>query len=161
MCVWIVSVSITPSESAMPDLYNIMKCRDQIIVDALNTGLLCMKKSVDEEEKKKTVMEFVTHYGLLGLMTTITSTPAFMDYEVVHFIKNRFINAETMDTLEYIAKFYPFEMPQITKNGLAMRWDISGDKTTVKKSCLIRLLRQALSYTIIRYFSRVFTNNII
>ena len=47
--------------------------------------------------------KFVSHYGLLGLMTTITSMPAFMDYEVVHFIKNRFIKAETMDTLEYIA----------------------------------------------------------
>ena len=120
---------ITPSENAMPDLYNIMQCREQIIVDALNTGLLCMKKSVDEGKKQKAVMKFVSHYGLLGLMTTITSTPAFMDYEVVHFIKNRFIKAETMDTLEYIAKFFPFEMPQITKNGLAMRWDISGDKT--------------------------------
>ena len=106
---------ITPSENAMPDLYNIMQCREQIIVDALNTGLLCMKKSVDEEEKKNAVMEFVSHYGLLGLMTTITSTPAFMDYEVVHFIKNRFVKAETMDTLEYIAKFFPFEMPGVLR----------------------------------------------
>ena len=40
---------ITPSENAMPDLYNIMQHRGQIIVNALNTGLLCMKKSVDEE----------------------------------------------------------------------------------------------------------------
>ena len=47
--------------------------------------------------------KFVSQNSLLGLMTTITSTPAFMDYEVVHFIKNRFIKAETMDTLEYIA----------------------------------------------------------
>ena len=107
---------ITPSENAMPDLYNIMKCREKIIVDALNIGLLCMKQNINEEEKKKVVMEFVSHYGLLGLLTTITSTPAFMDYEVVHFIKNRFIKAETMDTLEYIAKFFPFEIPRITKN---------------------------------------------
>ena len=34
-----------------------------------------------------------------------------------------------MDTLEYIAKFYPFEMPDIAKNGLEMRWNISGDNT--------------------------------
>ena len=32
-------------------------------------------------------------------------------------------------TLEYIEHFYPFEMPKVEKEGLAMRWDISGDNT--------------------------------
>ena len=99
-------------------------------MEALNIGLLCMSK--DEEkaaEQQAAIMGFVSRYGLLGLMTTITSTPAFMDYEVVHFIKNRYIKAETMDTVAYISKFYPFEMPDIVKNGVEMRWNISGDKT--------------------------------
>ena len=121
---------IKPADDAMPNIYNIMETKEDIVVDALNVGLLCMSKDKEKEAEQQTaVMEFISQYGLLGLMTTITSTPAFMDYEVVHFIKNRFIKAETMDTIEYISKFYPFEMPDIVKNGLEMRWNISGDNT--------------------------------
>lgn len=121
---------IKPADDAMPNIYNIMETKEDIVVDALNVGLLCMSKDKEKEAEQQTaVMEFISRYGLLGLMTTITSTPSFMDYEVVHFIKNRFIKAETMDTIEHISKFYPFEMPDIAKNGLEMRWNISGDST--------------------------------
>ena len=121
---------IKPADDAMPNIYNIMETKEDIVVDALNVGLLCMSKDKEKEAEQQTaVMEFISRYGLLGLMTTITSTPSFMDYEVVHFIKNRFIKAETMDTIEYISKFYPFEMPDIVKNGFEMRWNISGDNT--------------------------------
>ena len=121
---------IKPTDDAMPKIYNIMETKEDIVVDALNVGLLCMSKDKEKEAEQQTaVMEFISRYGLLGLMTTITSTPSFMDYEVVHFIKNRFIKAETMDAIEYISKFYPFEMPDIVKNGLEMRWNISGDNT--------------------------------
>lgn len=121
---------IKPTDDAMPNIYNIMKNKEDIVVDALNVGLLCMSKDKEKEaEQQAAVMGFISRYGLLGLMTTITSTPSFMDYEVVHFIKNRFIKAETMDTIEYISKFYPFEMPDIVKNGVEMRWNISGDNT--------------------------------
>lgn len=121
---------IKPTDDAMPNIYNIIEKKEDIVVDALNVGLLCMSKDKEKEaEQQAAVMGFISRYGLLGLMTTITSTPSFMDYEVVHFIKNRFIKAETMDTIEYISKFYPFEMPDIVKNGLEMRWNISGDNT--------------------------------
>lgn len=121
---------IKPTDDAMPNIYNIIEKKEDIVVDALNVGLLCMSKDKEKEaEQQAAVMGFISRYGLLGLMTTITSTPSFMDYEVVHFIKNRFIKAETMDTIEYISKFYPFEMPDIAKNGLEMRWNISGDNT--------------------------------
>lgn len=121
---------IKPTDDAMPNIYNIMENKEDIVVDSLNVGLLCMSKDKEKEaEQQAAVMGFISRYGLLGLMTTITSTPSFMDYEVVHFIKNRFIKAETMDTIEYISKFYPFEMPDIVKNGVEMRWNISGDNT--------------------------------
>lgn len=121
---------IKPADDAMPNIYNIMETKEDIVVDALNVGLLCMSKDKEKEtEQQAAVMGFISRYALLGLMTTITSTPSFMDYKVVHFIKNRFIKAETMDTIEYISKFYPFEMPDIEKNGLEMRWNISGDNT--------------------------------
>ena len=121
---------IKPTDDAMPNIYNIIEKKEDIVVDALNVGLLCMSKDKEKEaEQQAAVMGFISRYGLLGLMTTITSTPSFMDYEVVHFIKNRFIKAETMDTIEYISKFYPFERPDIAKNGVEMRWNISGDNT--------------------------------
>ena len=121
---------IKPTDDAMPNIYNIIGNKEDIVVDALNVGLLCMSKYKEKEaEQQAAVMGFISRYGLLGLMTTITSTPSFMDYEVVHFIKNRFIKAETMNTIEYISKFYPFERPDIAKNGVEMRWNISGDNT--------------------------------
>ena len=121
---------IKPTDDAMPDIYNILKKKDEIVVEALNIGLLCMSKDKEKEtEQKKAIMGFISRYGLLGLMTTITTTPSFMDYEIVHFIKNRFIQSETMDTIEYIKHFYPFKMLDVVKNGIAMRWDVSGDNT--------------------------------
>ena len=50
------------------------------MLDALNVGMLMMNRS-PEDEVQKTIMEFVTHYGLLGLMTALPTTPSFMDYE--------------------------------------------------------------------------------
>ena len=121
---------IKPTDNAMPDIYNILKKKDEIVVEALNIGILCMNSNKEKEtEQKEAIMGFVSRYGLLGLMTTITTTPSFMDYEVVHFIKNRFIDSETMDAIEYIKHFYPFQMPEVIKNGLATRWDVSGDNT--------------------------------
>ena len=121
---------IKPTDDAMPDIYNILKHKEDIVVEALNIGLLCMNRDKEKEaEQKEAIMGFISRYGLLGLMTTITTTPSFMDYEIVHFIKNRYIKAETMDTIEYISYFYPFEMPQVEKDGLAMKWEISGDNT--------------------------------
>ena len=111
---------IKPTDDAMPDIYNILKHKEDIVVEALNIGLLCMNRDKEKEaEQKEAIMGFISRYGLLGLMTTITTTPSFMDYEIVHFIKNRYIKAETMDTIEYISYFYPFEMPQVEKDGLA------------------------------------------
>lgn len=121
---------IKPTDNAMPHIYNMLDCKEDIVVEALNIGLLCMSKEQEKEaEQKDAVMGFISRYGLLGLMTTITTTPSFMDYEIVHFIKNRYIKAETMDTIEYIKHFYPFEMPDVAKDGLTMRWNISDDKT--------------------------------
>ena len=119
---------ITPADGAMPDIYNIMKYSEQIVLDALNTALFIMRKP-SEREIENSIMDFVSKYGLLGLITTITTTSEFMDYEQVHFIKNRFIKTETMETEEYLSYFFPFEMPKIQKNGINSKWDIESDNT--------------------------------
>ena len=60
-----------------------------------------------EDEVEKAILAFVTHYGLLELMTALPTTPSFMDYEAVYLPKNHFIKEESMETEDYLALFYP------------------------------------------------------
>ena len=64
---------ITPGKNAKPDIYNPLKEAPGIVLDALNVGMLMMNRSPDEEVQKA-ILEFVTHYGLLGLMTALPTT---------------------------------------------------------------------------------------
>ena len=61
---------ITPGKNAKPDVYNPLKEVPNIVLDALNVGMLLMGRK-PEAEVEKAVMEFVTRYGLLGLMTAL------------------------------------------------------------------------------------------
>ena len=61
---------ITPGKNAKPDIYNPLKEAPGIVLDALNVGMLMMNRS-PEDEVQKAILEFVTHYGLLGLMTAL------------------------------------------------------------------------------------------
>lgn len=117
---------ITPGKNAKPDIYNPLKEAPGIVLDALNVGMLMMNRS-PEEEVQKAILEFVTHYGLLGLMTALPTTPSFMDYEAVYLPKNHFIKAEYMETEDYLALFYPFDQLDVVKQGVESRWSVSGD----------------------------------
>ena len=79
-----------------------------MVLEALNVGMLMMSRS-PEDEVEKAILAFVTHYGLLGLMTALPTTPSFMDYEAVYLPKNHFIKEECMETEGYLALFYPFD----------------------------------------------------
>ena len=61
---------ITPGKNAKPDIYNPLKEAPGIVLDALNVGMLMMNRS-PEDEVQKAILEFVTHYGLLGLMLSL------------------------------------------------------------------------------------------
>lgn len=78
-----------------------------MVLEALNVGMLMMNRS-PEEVVEKAIMAFVTHYGLLGLMTALPTTPSFMEYEAVYLPKNHFIKEESMETNDYHALFYIF-----------------------------------------------------
>ena len=77
------------------------------------------------------ILEFVTKYGLLGLMTALPTTPSFMDYEAVYLPKNHFIKAETMETEDYLALFYPFDKLDVVKKGVESDWTVSNDRTMI------------------------------
>ena len=121
---------VTPAKDAKPDVYNPMKEMPGMVLDALNVGMLMMgrRKDVDVETA---ILEFVTKYGLLGLMTALPTTPSFMDYEAVYLPKNHFIKAETMETEDYLALFYPFEQLDMVKKGVESDWTVSNDRTVI------------------------------
>ena len=100
------------------------------MLDALNVGMLMMNRS-PEDEVQKAILEFVTHYGLLGLMTALPTTPSFMDYESVYLPKNHFIKEESMETEDYLALFYPFDHLDVVKQGVESSWSVSSDRTMV------------------------------
>ena len=121
---------ITPGKDAKPDVYNPLKEAPNIVLDALNVGMLMMNRR-PEAEVQKAILEFAAHYGLLGLMTALPTTPSFMDYEAVYLPKNHFIKEESMETEDYLALFYPFDSLDLVKKGVESNWNISGDRTMI------------------------------
>ena len=78
-------------------------------------------------------MEFVSKYGLLGFMPAIPTTPEFMDYEAVYLPKNHFIKEETMSTEDYLSLFFPFEKPELYKDGMQYRFDVTAKTIEERK----------------------------
>ena len=118
---------VTPAKDAKPDVYNPMKEMPGMVLDALNVGMLMMGRRTDVDVDAA-ILEFVTKYGLLGLMTALPTTPSFMDYEAVYLPKNHFIKAETMETEDYLALFYPFDKLDVIKHGIESMWNIENDR---------------------------------
>lgn len=118
---------ITPADGAEPKVYDPLKDANSMVVDALNIGMLQMKRE-EKHTIRKAVMDFVTNYGLLGFMTALPTTPSFMDYEAVYLPKNHFIKSETMTTQSYLDIFYPFQKIDVRKKGIESTWNVYEDK---------------------------------
>ena len=116
---------ITPAKDAKPDLYNPIKEADELVLAAINLGLLCMKSETGKEELKNSIMTFVTKYGLLGFMTALPTTPEFITYEAVYLPLNHFIKEESMTTEQYLSYFFPFEQISFSKKNRESVWNIT------------------------------------
>lgn len=121
-------VYIMPASDAKPQFFNPLENAEQMVIDALNVGLTCMSEESTDEDKETAIFSFVSEYGLLGLMTSLPTTPQFMDYDAVYLTKNQYIKAETMSTDDYLNIFFPFKMPDIIKNRNGVMWSIEGDR---------------------------------
>lgn len=119
---------VLPTSNAKPAVYDPLADADTLVLDALNVGMLLMKRTEDTDIQKA-VMDFVTKYGLLGLMTALPTTPTFMDYEAVYLPKNKFIKEESLATEAYLKYFFPFDQPDIKKRGVESQWNITEDRT--------------------------------
>ena len=62
---------ITPSPDAKVSLYNPLKDAEQMVLKAVNLGLMCMDKNNTQERLQNAIMDFATGYGLLGFMTAL------------------------------------------------------------------------------------------
>ena len=119
---------VTAAPDATPKVYNPLENPEQLVLDALNVGLLSMGRK-SEEVIRQGVMDFAQKYGLLGFMTALPTTPQFMDYEAVYIPKNQYIREETMATEKYLELFYPFDQLDLVKKGIESGWNINNDKT--------------------------------
>ena len=118
---------LTPAKNAKPEIYDPLKDAQQLVLDALNIGRLCMSKKPDSDIQKE-VKSFALKYGLFGLMTALPTTPKFMEYENVYLPKNHFIKEETMRTEDYLALFFPFDKLDVIKRGVESLWNIQNDR---------------------------------
>ena len=76
---------LKPAPKAKPDVYDPLKDADNMVLDALNVGMLQMNRA-GADKVKAAVIDFVSKYGLLGFMTALPTTPHFMDYDAVYQI---------------------------------------------------------------------------
>ena len=121
---------LTPTKTAQPSIYDPLAEYQKIVLDAINIGRMGMSKKPDAEIQKA-IQQFAVKYGLFGLMTALPTTPNFMEYEAVYLPKNHFIKAESMETEDYLALFYPFDQLDLVKKGIESRWSVSGDNMMV------------------------------
>lgn len=114
---------IIPSPDAKVFLYNPLKDSEQMVLKAVNLGLMCMDKNNTQERLQNAVMDFVTGYGLLGFMTALPTTPDFITYHAVYLPKNHFIKEESMTTEKYLSYFFPFDKIDFVKKGMESSWN--------------------------------------
>lgn len=114
---------LLPTKDAKPMPYNPMKSAEDIVLNAAEIGLSLFREDRDENKIRESMREFAIKYGLLGIMTALPTTPKFIQYEKVYFPTNDFIKDESMDTMEYLKLFHPFEMPDFVKRGKESTWE--------------------------------------
>ena len=119
---------IGAADNAKPKIFNPLDNAEEMVVDALNIGLICMNKDKTDDDIFDAISLFIGKYGLLGFMTALPTTPEFMNYEAVYLPKNRYIREESMNTMEYLNIFYPMDKPQILRNGVNTLWTVDVDK---------------------------------
>lgn len=141
---------LMPRKTAMPEIYDPMQCADDLVINALDIGLMIFRKA-PQKEIQNAILSFARKYGLLGLMAALPTTPKFVEYEKVYLPKNEFLRDEIMDTKQYISLFFPFEKPQFQKKGVESVWNET-DKTMIALIAAFQREPQAEVMSFLRYY---------
>ena len=143
---------LKPASKAKPIVYDPLKESENMVLDALNVGMLQMNRA-GADSVKAAVMDFVSKYGLLGFMTALPTTPEFVDYEAVYLPTNHFIKKETQSTEEYLSFFFPFEKIDFSKNGKESVWNINNDRTMIALAATFGDKPQAMNMSFQREYA--------
>ena len=118
---------VTAAPDARPQIIDPLEDAQAMVLEALNVGRLYFGDDIPESKRESALLQFVHHYGLLGLMTALPTTPKFMQYEKVYLPKNHFIREEALETPAYLEYFYPFQKLNIRKHKTEFIWEVEGD----------------------------------
>jgi hypothetical protein len=99
---------ITPAADSKIELYNPLDSVEDLVVNALNVGMLLCIGELDTQNTHDMLISFAQSYGLLGFMTAIPLNGNFMEYPHVYFGRNAFFDVDMMETREYLQLFQPF-----------------------------------------------------
>ena len=113
---------LLPTKDAVPRPYDPMKEAENIVLAAMDIGMMLFRKE-PETVVREALQEFACKYGLLGIMTALPTTAKFIDYEKVYFPYNEIVKTESMETLDYLKLFFPFQMPDFSKDGVQSLWN--------------------------------------
>lgn len=143
---------LRPKPKAMPDIYDPLTERDQLVLEAVRIGRMGLSHKPDTQIQDA-ILQFTKKYGLLGFMTALPTTPKFMDYETVYFPTNHFLRGGEMASLEYLDHFYPFEKLDIIHRGPNVSWSVEGDNTMIALVMTMGDRPMAVQMCFHRYYS--------
>ena len=118
---------VTAAEGARPDIFDPLEDEQTMVLEALNVGRLFFGDKAPESVREAALLQFVHHYGLLGFITALPTTPKFMLYEKVYLPKNHFIREEALGTEHFLDYFFPFKKLNLRKRGVEYTWEVEGD----------------------------------
>ena len=122
---------VTTAEGARPDIFDPLADAQTMVLEALNVGRLFFGDKAPESVREAALLQFVHHYGLLGFITALPTTPKFMLYEKVYLPKNHFIREEALETEQFLDYFFPFKKLNLRKRGMESIWEVEGDTDAV------------------------------
>jgi hypothetical protein len=103
--------------------YDFLQSPIEVVVDALNVGLLCVKQTRSQAQVEKAILGFCAKYGLLGFMCALPTTPDFWEYDTVYLPKNPVIKASSMPMKEFEKIFFPqVKDDLLIRKGKALAW---------------------------------------
>ena len=118
---------VTAAANARPDIFDPLEDAQTMVLEALNMGRLFFGDKAPESVREAALLQFVHHYGLLGFITALPTTPKFMLYEKVYLPKNHFIREESLETEQFLDYFFPFKKLNLRKRGVESIWEVEGD----------------------------------
>ena len=66
---------VTAAADARPDIFDPLADAQTMVLEALNVGRLFFGDKAPENVRESALLQFIHHYGLLGLMTALPTTP--------------------------------------------------------------------------------------